>query len=253
MRATRRQAALHGLIAAALLATAVAPAAVAAEPVRPVDADGPLGDERLSDEFELSRFAHAIYKAKIKRDPSQASASVGRLRYQTEDNLPEPYPVLYSKRADDGKVWIQIRVPGRPNGRKGWVPRATLSEFHVVRHQLTLDLSATKLTLFKNGRRIFSARVGHGKPSTPTPTGRYIIRERLKALGGIYGPWAFGTSAYAPRLTDWPGGGVIGIHGTNQPELIPGRPSNGCIRLRNSDISRLKRLLPVGTPLWIKQ
>lgn len=251
MRTTGRKAALHGLIAVTLLGAA-APAAAAEEPVRPAGADGPLMDERLSDETELSRFAHAIYRAKIRSAPRKSSSAVGRLRYQTEDDLPEPYPVLYSERDEAGSVWIQIRVPGRPNGRTGWVPRYTLSEFYVVRHQLTIDRDAFRATLYKKGRRIWTARIGHGSPSTPTPTGRFIIRERLKALGGIYGPWAFGTSAYAPGLTDWPGGGVIGIHGTNQPSLIPGRPSHGCIRVRNRKISRLARIMPVGTPLLIE-
>ena len=252
MRTPGRKAAVHGLIVAALLAAA--PAAAAQEQVRSANDDSPLGDERLSDEFKISRFAHALYKARIRSEPRKGSKAVGRLRFQTEDKLPEPYPVLYAKRDDDGNPWIQIRVPGRPNGRKGWVPRPTLSEFHVVRHQLTIDLSAFRATLYKKGRRIWTARIGHGAPSTPTPRGNYIIRERLKALGsnGVYGPWAFGTSAYSAGLTDWPGGGVIGIHGTNQPGLIPGRPSHGCVRLRNSDILKLRKRMPIGTPLLIK-
>ncbi|MGZ5310042.1 MAG: L,D-transpeptidase, partial [Solirubrobacterales bacterium] len=74
---------------------------------------------------------------------------------------------------------------------------------------------------------------------------------RSKEPGGPYGPLAFGTSAYS-RLSDWPGGGVIGIHGTNQPELIPGRPSHGCIRVLNPALRRLARLMPIGTPVWIR-
>jgi lipoprotein-anchoring transpeptidase ErfK/SrfK len=44
---------------------------------------------------------------------------------------------------------------------------------------------------------------------------------------------------------------VVGLHGTNEPDLIPGRPSHGCIRLRNKDIIRLYRLVPRGTPLHV--
>jgi lipoprotein-anchoring transpeptidase ErfK/SrfK len=78
------------------------------------------------------------------------------------------------------------------------------------------------------------------------------VREKLLAIGGpAYGPYAFGTSAYAPSLSEWPGGGVVGIHGTDQPGLIPGRPSHGCVRMRNADITRLWRLMPVGTPINI--
>jgi lipoprotein-anchoring transpeptidase ErfK/SrfK len=70
--------------------------------------------------------------------------------------------------------------------------------------------------------------------------------------GGIYGVYAFGTSAYSPTLTDWPGGGIVGIHGTNQPALIPGRISHGCVRVRNRDITRLRRMMPLGTPVLIR-
>src|SRR6266516_1978478 len=35
--------------------------------------------------------------------------------------------------------WVQIRIPGRPNGRKGWVPREGLGEFHLIHTQLVVD------------------------------------------------------------------------------------------------------------------
>jgi lipoprotein-anchoring transpeptidase ErfK/SrfK len=41
------------------------------------------------------------------------------------------------------------------------------------------------------------------------------------------------------------------MHGTSLPNLIPGRPSHGCVRLRNGDITRLYRLVPLGTPVRI--
>jgi lipoprotein-anchoring transpeptidase ErfK/SrfK len=53
-------------------------------------------------------------------------------------------------------------------------------------------------------------------------------------------------------LTDWPLGGYVGIHGTSEPQLLPGRVSHGCIRMRNDDIVRLARLMPIGTPLTIR-
>jgi lipoprotein-anchoring transpeptidase ErfK/SrfK len=59
-------------------------------------------------------------------------------------------------------------------------------------------------------------------------------------------------NARSAVLTDWPGGGFIGIHGTDRPDLLPGRISHGCIRLRNTDVVRLDRLMPVGTPVTIR-
>ena len=76
--------------------------------------------------------------------------------------------------------------------------------------------------------------------------------ETMMRHDQIYGPIAFGTNARSTFLTDWPGGGYIGIHGTNAPELLPGRVSHGCVRMRNEDILALSRLMPVGTPVTIR-
>jgi lipoprotein-anchoring transpeptidase ErfK/SrfK len=109
------------------------------------------------------------------------------------------------------------------------------------------------VTLYDRGKPRFRARVGMGAPRTPTPAGSFWIREKFHVTGNpMYGTRAMGTAAYSNVLTDWPGGGVIGLHGTSEPGLIPGRPSHGCIRLKNRDIERLYRLTPIGTPLLIK-
>lgn len=225
-------------------------AASAVVTVRPASDDSPLGTERLSNETTLTRFAHALSRANVRATPSRSARTLTRLRYVTEDDLPEPYPVLRSRLDAKRRIWLQIRVPGRPNGRTGWVERGALTEFHLVTTQLVINRRTLRATLFKRGRKIWTSRIGVGAASTPTPAGKYIVRERLKALGGIYGPWAFGTSAYS-ILSEWPGGGVIGIHGTNQPHLIPGRPSHGCVRVPNAKIIQLKRLMPIGTALRI--
>ena len=206
---------------------------------------------RLSDELKLSRWAYTNLVYKVRARPSKHSRVVGKLRFNTEDGPPEIYLAL--RLYDDGKgeQWVQIRLPQRPNGKTGWVPREALGEFHVVTTRLVVNRRTLRATLYKRGRKIFQAPIGVGKAGTPTPAGKFWIRERLNGFGNpVYGPIAFGTAAYS-NLSEWPGGGVVGIHGTNQPELIPGRPSHGCIRLKNAAILRLARLMPVGTPVRI--
>jgi len=241
-----------------LVLCAAAPAAAsAAEDPLPLKAKrdtSPLGDERLSDERTITRWGHTNLLGKIRAKPSPSGKTVGRLRWNTEDGLPEVYVVLESRLDEDaGEAWLKIRIPDRPNGRTGWVREEQLSNLKVVETHLTIDRRKLRATLRKRGRTIWSSPVGVGAPGTATPKGRFWIRERLSNLGGspIYGPWAFGTSAYSD-LTDWPGGGVVGIHGTNQPELIPGRPSHGCVRVPNGKIRRLARIMPIGTPVLIK-
>jgi lipoprotein-anchoring transpeptidase ErfK/SrfK len=79
------------------------------------------------------------------------------------------------------------------------------------------------------------------------------VRSRLtRYRSPRYGPIAYGTSARSAHLTDWPGGAVVGIHGTDRPDLVPGRVSHGCIRVRNRDLRRRARLLRIGTPVVIR-
>ena len=167
----------------------------------------------------------------------------------TEDGYPEVYVVLRSWTNSNGRTWLKIRIPARPNGQKGWVRESAFGPLYHVRTHLVVDRSSLEATLYKRGKKIWDAPIGIGAPDTPTPTGNFWIREKFEiaTAGSLYGPVAFGTSDYSV-LTDWPGGGVIGIHGTDQPGLIPGRPSHGCIRVRNPDISELWDLLPVGHP-----
>lgn len=234
-----------------LACAAASPVAIAVAATEPPPAPT-AGYERLSDENKLSRWAYTNLTAKVRKNPSTSARAIAKLHFNTEDGPPEVYLALRQYTTAKGAEWVEIRVPGRPNGRKGWVPREALGEFHVVRTHLVINRKTLKITLFKSGRAIFKSRVGVGKASTPTPGGHFWIRERLHGFGNpVYGPVAFGTSAYSAKLTDWPGGGVVGIHGTNEPNLIPGRPSHGCVRMRNASILKLKRLMPVGTPLTI--
>jgi hypothetical protein len=232
-----------------------APAAAAEQqpPLRPAGNEAPLGNERLSNETTITRWAHTNLLGPIRSNPSKGSSTIGKLRWNTEDRVPEVYVVLQSKLDEKGEVWLEIRVPARPNGKTGWVREEQLSNLYTIRTHLTIDRGAMKATLRKKGKVIWTSRVGVGRPGLETPAGRFWIRERLSNLGGspVYGPWAFGTSAYSDKLTDWPGGGVVGIHGTNQPELIPGRPSHGCVRVPNAKIRKLAKLMPIGTPVLI--
>ena len=150
-----------------------------------------------------------------------------------------------------GHLWVH--VPVLANGRTGWVPRQALGVYGVVHTHLFIDLDRLTATLLRDGQPILHAPIGVGRPEWPTPKGEFYIRNKLtRYRSPFYGPLAFGTSARSSVLTDWPGGGYIGIHGTDAPDLLPGRVSHGCVRLRNEDILELGRLMPVGTPVTIR-
>jgi lipoprotein-anchoring transpeptidase ErfK/SrfK len=229
---------------------AVAPA------TRRIELDVPRA---LARRFALSNGATAMYryafvmrKTVARQAPSQAAAAVARLKLLTPERTTNLVSVLEGRRTTSG-VWIRVRLPVLPNNTTGWVPRRTLSDWKIVRTRVVVELARQTLTLYREGRPVFWAAVGVGKPSSPTPRGEFFVRNQLYGFHDpFYGPLAYGTSARSTVLTDWPGGGFIGIHGTNEPGLIPGRVSHGCIRMRNAEIVRLARLMPVGTPLTVR-
>ncbi len=148
---------------------------------------------------------------------------------------------------------MRVRLPSGERELTGWLNRSALGGYGFVDTRLVVDAVRLRATLLRDGRRVFSTAVGVGQPSSPTPTGEFYIRNRLTRYGSpAYGPIAFGTSAQSTLVTDWPAGGFVGIHGTDRPELLPGRVSHGCVRMRNRAIRRLSELMPVGTPVTIR-
>src|SRR5262249_11444778 len=152
----------------------------------------------------------------------------------TGDKTDELLLVLASTTDDNGDTWYEVRLPVRPNGTTGWVPAVDMSDLQPVDTWLRINTKTFTATLVKAGKTVFKARVGAGQPQWPTPRGQFYIRWQLQGFNRpFYGPLAFGTSATSDTLTDWPGGGIVGVHGTSQPNLIPGRISHGCVRMKN--------------------
>ena len=178
---------------------------------------------------------------------------VAELSTRAPEGTPNALSVIATRADAQSRVWVEVRLPVLPNGTRGWVPRHSLGGYQTLDTRLVVDRSALRARLYRDGKPIFAAPVGVGTSYWPTPAGRFIVRSELTRYASpFYGPVAFGTSARSAVLTDWPDGGFVGIHGTNEPELIPGRVSHGCVRMRNSDIVRLAELMPVGTPILIR-
>jgi len=155
---------------------------------------------------------------------------------------------------DQGRSWYQVYVPVRPNGTKGWVKAADMTT-KTLTHDVRIDLSEHRLDLYDRGALVRSYDIGVGTGDTPTPPGEYFVTIKMKPPepDGVYGVLAMGISAYSEKLTNWPGGGQVGIHGTNDPGSIGTDASKGCIRLRNDDILELSADVHLGTPVFIQE
>ena len=230
--------------------SALAAPAVAAAPEPGFDVGDPvpLGSARHE-----SRWARVRAATVARAAPRPGARRVARVSARTPEGTTNLVLALARVQDARGRLWVRVRLPVLPAGTTGWVRRSALGGYGVVTTRLIVDLAAQRATLLRGGRPLFRAAVGIGTTAAPTPRGEFYVRNQLTGYRSpFYGPLAFGTSARSPTLTDWPAGGFVGIHGTNQPARIPGRISHGCIRLRNADIVRLARLMPVGTPLTIR-
>ena len=138
------------------------------------------------------------------------------------------------------------------NGRYGWIPAEdakvapTGSEIVVNRGRRTIDV-------YRHGKHVVHAIVAVGAPGMETPLGHYYVAARYVPFKDPFlGVYALETSAYS-KLSDWPGGGIVGIHGTNEPWLLGKAVSHGCVRVSNATAVKLRRFAPLGTPIWIKK
>ena len=223
--------------------------ALPAPPASALDVRAPV---RLERDPHLAMWAAVERRVTARAAPGRGKR-VARLRTVTPEGTDNLALVRRRTRDRRGRVWVEARLPVLPNGTTGWLPRAALGGYRLVRTHLVVNRRSSTATLKRDGRRVFRAPVGVGLQRWPTPRGRFYIRNKLvRYRSRFYGPVAFGTSARSAKLTDWPDGAFVGVHGTDRPDLIPGRVSHGCIRMRNRDIVRLGRLMPVGTPVTIE-
>jgi lipoprotein-anchoring transpeptidase ErfK/SrfK len=149
--------------------------------------------------------------------------------------------------------WLRVLVPVRPNGTTGWVQAGDvdLARTHL---RVEVRLSGHQITVYEGDRPIVREPIGVGTSDTPTPGGLFFLTELIRTSDpdGAYGAYAFGLSGYSETLTSFGGGdGVIGIHGTNDPDSLGSDVSHGCIRVSNEAITTMASLLPLGTPVSI--
>jgi hypothetical protein len=209
-----------------------------------VGAVRPLGSARVAYVAAVRSRAHAF-----RRPGAQPFASFLRYnRYGVRTVLGVRSAVL---RRNCTPVWYRVQLPIKPNGIVGYV-RASAVRLSRVHTRITVDVSARRLTYYRDGRPLLRLTVGVGSARTPTPLGRFYVNQSFREdPTGPYGPAAIGISAYSNVLTWWADGGPIAIHGTDRPSTIGRAESNGCIHVPNAAAAKLFRITPAGTPVDI--
>ena len=188
----------------------------------------------------------------VRSAPSAGARVVAMLsEFREQDYRPRVVLALDVEKGEQGKAaWYKISVPGRPNGRVGWVRAAQVS-VKPMPWQVVVFRGSRVLQVWKGDRKVYESKVAVGAPGMETPTGLYYVTVRFKPVRQTFlGTFAFETSAYS-KLSEWPGGGVVGLHGTWQPWLLGKAVSHGCVRISNASADFLRAHIPVGTPIRI--
>ena len=162
-------------------------------------------------------------------------------------------PVIGHSTTRGGVHWLKVRIPGRPNGRKGWIKRRgtvlTTTSWHLV-----VRTSSRRVLVYRRGRLVRSFAAIVGKPSTPTPHGHFFVEESVRMLPGSAGaPFALALSARSDVLQEFEGGpGQIAMHGVaNLGGTLGTAVSHGCVRLANGSIRWLAARIAPGVPVRI--
>jgi lipoprotein-anchoring transpeptidase ErfK/SrfK len=225
---------------------ALLPALLAFVPVAPAQPAGTLAKS-----VSVVGSGELNWDVAVRSAPRSDARRLTVLRQFRPDYRPQVVLAL-SQRSDPESgepSWYRISVPGRPNGRTGWIP-AEAADLRPVRELIHIDLSARTLELWSKGRRVLKTRVAVGRPGMETPRGLYYVTWTLVPRMSVLGKFALETSAYS-KLSEWPGGGIVGIHGTYEPQLLGQAVSHGCVRVSNRDILRLRTRVGLGTPIQI--
>ena len=150
--------------------------------------------------------------------------------------------------------WLEVLLPSRPNGSKGWV-RSADATLRNVAWRMQVELAAHRITVWDGDQVVAQEPIAVGAAAAPTPAGEYYVTELLTVPAfqrSAYGPFAFGISGHSDIYTTFGSGdGTIGIHGTGDPSSLGKSVSHGCIRLSNDGITSLIHQVPLGSPVQI--
>ncbi len=176
---------------------------------------------------------------------------VGKLRPLTGART--ALPILGQRKGADGRTWLHVMLPGRPNSHTGWISRSGTRAARTP-WRLHIDTSQRRVTVIDSGYARRSFRIVVGSAVTPTPHGRFFVEESLRLTPDRVGaPFALALSARSNVLQQFDGGpGQIALHGLGNVGGTPGTAaSHGCLRMTRSSISWLAARIGPGVPVTI--
>lgn len=202
-----------------------------------------------------SWLAKIVYPTQARSGPSDSAGVVQSVGSKTKWGGETQLLVRGSERTQ-GVLWLDVRLPGRPNGNHGWI-RADTAQLSETPWRIEISRASKSMRLIKAGRTKRTMKVVIGAPGTPTPAGHFALLDKLSVrdTGNFLGNWVMPLTAYSDVLQQFDGGpGQIAIHGRGGASLkqpVGTAASHGCVRVENGNIARVAAAVPTGTPVDI--
>lgn len=191
----------------------------------------------------------AVWRVAVHVAPDPRSRVITVLDQFRPDFRPEVVMAIGGQTGADGRPWYHINLQMRPNGTYGWIP-ANAAPLAPMHNHIVVDRGSRRLLLYHDNRLVYTTKVAVGAPGRETPLGHFYVTARFIPDDPFLGVFAVETSAYS-KLTEWPGGGKVGLHGTSEPQLLGQAVSHGCVRMSNAAARVLERYALLGTPIDI--
>jgi len=184
----------------------------------------------------------------LRAAPRRGSRALARIERRTEFDSPRVLAV--TRRSGH---WLRVIATELPNGQRAWVPLAAV---RVMANpwRVTADVSSRTVSVYRRDRLMRRFDVAVGGPSTPTPTGRFAVTDKIRLDSHpAYGCCALALSGHQTRIAPgWSGGDRLAIHGTQLVGTIGSAASHGCLRARDEDARFLIRRVWLGTVVTIR-
>lgn len=161
--------------------------------------------------------------------------------------------LVVSRRKDEGRSWLQLLLPTRPNGSTAWV-RQDHVKLSSDPYEIRISTRSRRLQLLRRKKIVMSTRIIVGAAATPTPHGNFAVYDRYSGRGTPLAPWVLELTAHSNVLHEFAGGpGRVAIHGMTGGLRAPlgSAVSHGCIRVPTRALRRIARYARSGTPVRI--
>lgn len=150
----------------------------------------------------------------------------------------------------NGKLWIRVQLPKRPNGTQGWLPESAV-DLRRTTTRIRISTGARTVQVLRKGKGVAAFKAAVGTGGTPTPRGLFAIWDPVPT-GGQLGPYILVLTAHSNVLRTFAGGdGVVGIHGWPNAGVLGQAVSHGCVRMSRNGVRALSRYAAPGVPVEI--